>query len=401
MNAEQQLEYLSQGAATVVEPEELLAKLRLGRPLRVKYGADPSAPDLHLGHSVPLRRLRRFQELGHQIVFIIGDFTGRMGDPSGRSKMRPMLSEKEIQENARSYAEQVGKLLDVSQCEVLYNNDWFSQMTTADMLRLTSHYTVARMLERDDFAGRYQNGIPISILEMLYPLVQGYDSVAVRADVEIGGTDQLFNLLVGRDIQRAYGQEPQVTMTWPLLVGLDGKEKMSKSLGNYVGLTDSSQDMFGKLMSIPDELLPMYHELLLDWTPEQVQGLITDLERDRLHPRNVKADMAAAVTTQYYDAETAGQAREEFDRVFAEGQRPVEMPEIVITPAEAQAGVPIIQLIRRAEFTSSNSEARRLVRQRAVRLNEVTIDDEKAQVGVQDGDVLQVGKLRFGRLTLR
>ena len=396
MTPEQQLDYLIQGAATVVEGEELLTKLRLGRPLRIKYGADPSAPDLHLGHSVPIRRLRKFQELGHQIVFIIGDFTGRMGDPSGRSKTRPMLSEEQIAENAKSYADQLGRLLDVSLCEILYNNDWFSQMTTSELLTVTSHYTLARLLERDDFAQRYAKGAPISMLEMLYPLVQGYDSVAVRSDVEIGGTDQLFNLLVGRDLQRAYGQPPQVVMTWPLLVGLDGKEKMSKSLGNYVGITDSPTDMFGKLMSIPDEAMPMYYELLLDWTPEQVAGLVRDLEGGRLHPREVKAGLAMGVTEQYYDTPTALEARAEFDRVFSKQELPTDMPEITVPAPE----IGLVQLLREAGFAASNSEAKRLIKQRAVRINEVTLEDENATVTVADGDILQVGKLRFGKIQL-
>ena len=396
MTPEQQLEYLIPGATMVVEHEALLAKLRLGRPLRIKYGADPSAPDLHLGHSVPIRRLRKFQELGHQIVFIIGDFTGRMGDPSGRSKTRPMLSEEQIAANAKSYGDQVGRLLDVEKCEILYNNDWFSAMTTSDLLKITSHYTVARMLERDDFSQRYAKGAPISMLEMLYPLVQGYDSVAVRADVEIGGTDQLFNLLVGRDIQRAYGQPPQVVMTWPLLVGLDGKEKMSKSLGNYVGITEAPRDMFGKLMSIPDEAMPMYFELLADWTPERVQQLIADLEGGHQLHRAVKAALACHVTAQYYGKEIADDAFAEFDRVFSDRQMPADMPEIAVP----QAAMPLVQLLRDAGFAGSNSEARRLIRQRAVRLNEVTLEDENATVSVADGDILQVGKLRFGRIKL-
>lgn len=400
MTPEQQLDYLMQGAVNVVEAEELLAKLRLGRPLRIKYGADPSAPDLHLGHSVPIRRLRKFQELGHQVVFIIGDFTGRIGDPSGRSKTRPMLTEEQIQENAQTYARQLGLLLDVAACEVHYNSEWFAPMSTGQLLALTSHYTVARMLERDDFHLRMQRQQPIAVLEMMYPLVQAYDSVAVQADVEIGGTDQLFNLLVGRDIQRAYGLEPQVVMTWPLLVGLDGKEKMSKSLGNYVGVTDTPQDMFGKLMSIPDEALPMYHELLLDWPRPQVDQLVDALEQGAAHPRQVKAQMAEAVTAQYHGAAAATAAREEFDRVFAAHHVPTDLPELVLPAGRAHAGIPLIQLIREAGFAPSNSEARRLIRQKAVRLNETTLTDEMASVALAGGEVLQVGKLRFARIKL-
>jgi tyrosyl-tRNA synthetase len=272
MTPEAQLEILAGNCVDFHSREELLAKLREGRPLRIKYGADPSAPDLHLGHSVPLWRLRQFQDLGHTVVFIIGDFTGMIGDPSGRSKTRPMLSREQIEANAQTYAQQLGKILEVDQCEVRYNSEWFSQMTTAEFLAIASHYTLARMLERDDFAIRMRDGIPISMLEMMYPLVQAYDSVAVDSDVEIGGTDQLFNFLVARDIMRAYGKVPQCVMTWPLLVGLDGKDKMSKSLGNYVGITEPPNEMFGKLMSIPDAAMPQYYELLLAKTaPEAAE----------------------------------------------------------------------------------------------------------------------------------
>jgi len=401
MTPEQQLEYLSQGAVDVVNPEELLARLREGRPLRIKYGADPSAPDLHLGHSVPLRRLRRFQDLGHTIVFIIGDFTGRIGDPSGRSKTRPLLTEEQIRANAQTYAEQVGRLLDVSRCEIHYNSEWFAPMSAADLLVLASHYTIARMLERDDFHLRMLRGIPISMLETLYPLVQAYDSVAVRADVEIGGTDQLFNFLVGRDIMRAYGLEPQVVMTWPLLVGLDGEEKMSKSLGNYVGITEPPGEMFGKLMSIPDALMPQYYRLLLDYTEEQAADLRAQLAAGDLHPREAKARLAEAITAQYHGPEAAAGARAEFDRVFSQGRLPSEMPELPLTPEDlSNDGIWIVALITRAGFAPSNSEARRLVRQGAVTLDGTAIRDENARVRPQTGQVLQVGKRRFARIRL-
>ncbi len=401
MTPEQQLEHLSQGAVDVVNPEELLAKLRTGRPLRIKYGADPSAPDLHLGHSVPLRRLRRFQDLGHTIVFIIGDFTGRIGDPSGRSKTRPLLTEEQIRANAQTYAEQVGHLLDVSRCEIHYNSEWFGQMSAADLLVLASHYTIARMLERDDFHLRMLRGVPISMLETLYPLVQAYDSVAVRADVEIGGTDQLFNFLVGRDIMRAYGQEPQVVMTWPLLVGLDGEEKMSKSLGNYVGITEPPGEMFGKLMSIPDSLMPEYYRLLLDYTEEEVAHLRARLASGDLHPREAKARLAQTVTAEYHGAQAAAQARAEFDRVFSARELPSEMPEVVLTPQDlCNDGIWIVALITRAGFAPSNSEARRLVRQGAVSLGGTTVGDENARVRPEEGVVLQVGKRRFARIRL-
>lgn len=402
MTPEKQLELLTSDAVNMVLREELLEKLKRGRPLRVKYGADPSAPDLHLGHSVPLRRLRKFQELGHRIVFIIGDFTGRIGDPSGRSKTRPMLSEEQIRANAKTYAEQVGKILDVSQCEIAYNSEWFGKMDAADLLRLTSHYTVARMLERDDFAKRLAEESPIAVLELLYPLVQGYDSVAVRADVEVGGTDQLFNLLVGRDIMRAYGIEPQVVLTWPLLVGIDGTEKMSKSLGNYVGIAESPGEMFGKLMSIPDDLLPQYLQLLLEWPAEKVREALEAVEAGQVNPRDLKDEMAREIVATYHGEDAAQEASEEFRRVFSQRELPSEMPDVEVAAEDLTNGaIWIIKLVRAAGFAPSNSEARRLVRQGGVRINDEPIKDDTASVVVKTGDVLKVGRRRFGRIVIK
>ncbi len=386
----------------VVNEDELLEKLKQGRPLRIKYGADPSAPDLHLGHSVPMRRLRKFQELGHTIVFIIGDFTARIGDPSGKSKTRPMLSAEQVEANARTYAEQVGKILDVSRCEVHFNSAWLDKMTVPDMLRLMSHYTVARMLERDDFALRLREEIPISIVELMYPLLQAYDSVAIQADVEIGGTDQLFNLLVGRDIMRAYGLEPQVVMTWPLLVGTDGVEKMSKSLGNYVGLTDPPAEMYGKLMSIPDEAMPMYYELLLERPREDVEKLKQDLQAGTLHPRDAKAHLAYEIVALYHGSAAAERAAAEFDRVFAQGELPSEIPAIILSASDLENGaIGIVPLLVKAGFASSNSEARRLIRGRGVKLNGNVVEDELLQIKPQGGEILQVGKRRVGSLVLQ
>ncbi len=402
MTPEKQLELLTSDAVNMVLREELLEKLKRGRPLRVKYGADPSAPDLHLGHSVPLRRLRKFQELGHRIVFIIGDFTGRIGDPSGRSKTRPMLSEEQIRANAKTYAEQVGKILDVSQCEIAYNSEWFGKMDAADLLRLTSHYTVARMLERDDFAKRLAEESPIAVLELLYPLVQGYDSVAVRADVEVGGTDQLFNLLVGRDIMRAYGIEPQVVLTWPLLVGIDGTEKMSKSLGNYVGIAESPGEMFGKLMSIPDDLLPQYLQLLLEWPAEKVREALEAVEAGQVNPRDLKDEMAREIVATYHGEDAAQEASEEFRRVFSQRELPSEMPDVEVAAEDLTNGaIWIIKLVRAAGFAPSNSEARRLVQQGGVRINDEPIKDDTASVVVKTGDVLKVGRRRFGRIVIK
>ena len=399
MTPEQQLEILCGNAVDVISREELLAKLKEGRPLRIKYGADPSAPDLHLGHSVPLAKLRQFQDLGHQVVFIIGDFTGRIGDPSGKSKTRPVLDEETVQRNAATYAKQVEQILDVSKCEVRYNSEWFSKMSAADMLALASHYTVAQMLERDDFSKRMANETPISMLEMMYPLVQGYDSVMVRSDVEIGGTDQTFNFLVGRVLMRAYGQEPQVVMTWPLLVGLDGHDKMSKSLGNYVGITEAPNDMFGKLMSIPDDLMPNYYRLLLGYDDDATQALVADIAAGKLHPRRAKGDLAQAIIARYHDAAAAQAAEAEFDRIFAQKQVPMDMPEVVVSATEmAAGGIGIVALVVLAGHAESNGEARRLLRQGAVTINGERVADENAQIIVNEGDVLQVGKRRFAKV---
>jgi len=402
MGPEQQLELIATNCVDFITCEQLLEKLKQNRPLRIKYGADPSAPDLHLGHSIPLRKLKQFQDLGHQIIFIIGDFTGRIGDPSGRTKTRPMLSDEQIKANAATYVEQVGRILDTDRCEIVYNSSWFTDMTTAELLNLASQYSVARMLERDDFALRLKNEIPITVLELLYPLIQAYDSVAVKADVELGGTDQLFNFLVGRDIMRAYGLEPQVVMTFPLLVGTDGEKKMSKSLGNYVGITEPPGEMFGKLMSIPDEIMPDYYRLLLEKSPAEVQQLQEALDNGSLHPRSAKADLAEAVVAMYHSEEAAADAREEFDRVFAAGQQPSEMPNIVLDNADLEDGrIRIVDLIMLVRFAASRSEARRLVRQKAVSINDEAITDEMAEVEVSNGDVLRVGRRRFARIQIQ
>jgi tyrosyl-tRNA synthetase len=401
MTPEEQLAFLTADAVDVVSREELLAKLERRQPLRVKYGADPSAPDLHLGHSVPLWRLRRFQDLGHHIIFIIGDFTARIGDPSGRSRTRPMLSQQEIEANAATYAAQVGKILDLSRCEIVYNSTWLTQLGAEGLLRLASQYTVARMLQREDFAKRMAEEAPITILELLYPLLQGYDSVAVQADVEIGGTDQLFNLLVGRDLMRAYGLEPQVVITWPLLVGTDGHEKMSKSLGNYIGITEPAEEMFGKLMSIPDILLPQYLALLLGYPPERVREVEEQMAAGAVNPRDVKDEMAQQVVALYHGEAAARAASAAFRRVFSERQLPQTMPEVHVRPEDLREGkVWIVRLIVAAGLAASNSEARRLVRQGAVEVGGQVIRDEQAALALRDGDVLRVGKRRFARIRL-
>ncbi len=401
MTPEAQLEILARSCVDLHSQEELLEKLKEGRPLRIKYGADPSAPDLHLGHSVPLWRLRQFQDLGHTVVFIIGDFTGMIGDPSGKSKTRPMLTREQVEANAKTYADQLGKILDVDKCEVHYNSEWFSKMTTAEFLALASHYTVARMLERDDFALRMRDEVPISMLELMYPLVQAYDSVAIDSDIEIGGTDQLFNFLVARDIMRAYGKTPQCVMTWPLLVGLDGHAKMSKSLGNYVGITDEPNDMFGKLMSIPDETMPQYFQLLLGKTEPEVQQMREDMASGAVNPRNLKAELGRAIVSLYYDDTAAQAASDEFDRVFAAKQVPTDMAQVDVSKELQDGTMWIVQAAVVTGLAPTKGEARRLVRQGGVRLNDTVISDEMAQVEIHDGDVLNIGKRRFAQLRVK
>lgn len=402
MSPKEQLELLRINCLDLVSEEELLAKLERGEPLRIKYGADPSAPDLHLGHSVPMRRLRRFQELGHQIVFIIGDFTARIGDPSGKSKTRPMLTAEQVEANARTYAAQVGKILDIEQAEIHYNSTWLNALGVDGMLRLASYYTVARMLERDDFSKRMKEEVPISVVELLYPLTQAYDSVAVKADVELGGSDQLFNFLVGRDIMRAYGLTPQVVMTMPLLVGTDGVDKMSKSLGNYVGITDAPQDMYGKLMSIPDAAMPLYYELLLERSAAEVAAMQQDIAEGRLHPRQAKSDLARTMVSTYHSEAAAAAAVAEFDKVFAQHELPSEMPDIMVGVGELEDGaIWLVKVLVAAGFAASNGEGRRLIRQGGVKVDGQTITDEMAQVALSGGEVVQVGKRRVGRVVLQ
>lgn len=404
MSPKEQLEALLAPPCPIdfVCPEEILAKLERGQPLRIKYGADPSAPDLHLGHSVPMRRLRKCQDLGHQIVFIIGDFTARIGDPSGKSKTRPMLTQEQVEANAASYATQVGKIVDMDKAELHYNSTWLNALGVDGMLKLCSHYTVARMLERDDFCKRMRDEVPISVVELLYPLTQAYDSVAIKSDIELGGTDQLFNFLVGRDIMRAYGLEPQVVMTWPLLVGTDGTDKMSKSLGNYVGITDPPQDMYGKLMSIPDAAMPMYYELLLDRSKAEVAQLQADIEQGRMHPRQAKSELAKAIIGTYHSPEAAEAASAEFDKIFVQRELPSEMPDILVSRSEFEGDcIWLVKVLLAAEFVASNGEGRRSIRQGGVKVDGQTITDEMAQVALHGGEVVQVGKRRVGRVVIQ
>ncbi len=405
-----QLAIIYRGADEIIPADGLEAKLKAAakdrRPLRVKLGLDPSAPDIHLGHTVVLRKLRQFQDLGHTAVLIVGDFTGMIGDPTGRTAMRPQLTESEVKDNAATYVDQLMRILNPAQTEVVFNSFWLGKMTMADTLRLTGAYTVARMLERDDFCQRYQNNQPISLREFMYPLLQGYDSVAVKADIELGGTDQKFNLLVGRDMQREYGQEAQVVMTMPLLEGTDGLNKMSKSLGNYIGVTDAPEDMFGKSMSLPDELIVRYFRLVTDISDKEIAFIEAGLEDGGLHPGETKRRLARTIVALYYDGPTALAAEEAFNvkhKVGHAGSDDLAKLAEEITPDKAliTAGlIRIIDLIESAGFASSKGEARRLVRQGAVRIDGVAVDAEDAEIALVNGMLLTVGKRRVGRVIL-
>ena len=384
--------------------EELQRKLeaaaRENRPLRIKYGADPSAPDIHLGHVVGLNKLREFQECGHTVVFIIGDFTGMIGDPSGRSNTRKPLTREQVQANALSYQEQVFKILDREKTEIRFNASWLSPLGFEDVIRLSAHVTVAQMLARDDFSKRYAANQPISLVEFLYPLVQAYDSVVVKADVEIGGTDQLFNLLLGRELQKLMGQEPQVVLTLPLLEGLDGVNKMSKSLGNYIGVTEQAKDIFGKSMSISDDLMWRYFSLVLRWPDGDVDTLREQMNRGAVHPRDVKDQLGQALVAMFHDAVEAKAASDEFRRVFSAGQLPEDIPEYEVKPdlLDAEGVVGLVHLMVSAGLTASNGEARRLIQQGGVKIDDEKVTDPQMKVTPVDGMVIKAGKRAFVRL---
>jgi tyrosyl-tRNA synthetase len=387
---------LTRGVVEVVVRDDLRQKLLGPRPLRVKLGVDPTRPDIHLGHYVCFRKLREFQALGHHVVVIIGDWTARIGDPSGRSVQRSMLAADEVRANAQTYLDQFFTVVDINRAEIVWQSTWFDTFTLEDVIRLTSKYTVARMLDREDFARRYQEGSPISITELLYPLLQAYDSVAIQADVEIGGTDQTFNLLVGRDIMREMGQEPQNILTVPLLVGTDGVQKMSKSLDNYIGVTEPPSEMFGKLMSIPDWVIGDYLRLLTDMPEEEIEARLSAAGRGDLNPRDVKEGLAVQVVSDLHGPEAAERAREEFERVFRRRELPEQMPEFEV-PGEAR----IIQILVIGGLASSNNEARRLIAQGGVRLDGRRIDDPDTVVCLDRPAVIQVGRRRFARLVPR
>lgn len=404
VDAEQQLEVIRRGAVEIIAEPELREKLRLRRPLRVKAGFDPSAPDLHLGHTVLLRKLRQFQDLGHEILFLIGDYTGLVGDPTGQSQTRQPLTYDEVLRNAESYRRQVAALLDVtsSRFRLRRNSEWFAPMRFDEVIRLASRYTVARLLERDDFQKRLKQRQPISALELLYPLMQGYDSVALEADIELGGTDQTFNLLVGRELQREYGQSPQVVITLPLLVGTDGAQKMSKSLGNQIGIAEPPEEMFGKLMSIPDPLIWPYFELLTDIPMPGVAALRTQVERHQVNPKQAKEQLARRIVAQYHGAAAAEAAATRFDRVFSQRQRPEEIPLKTISAAALTDGALwIVTLLHDLGLAKTNGEARRAVEGGGVQVDGVRVDNPQAQVAVREGTVVSIGRRRFAKVTLK
>lgn len=400
-SVEDQIRTLKLGVVDLVSEKELRAKLERGKPLRVKLGIDPSSPDIHLGHTVVLRKMRQFQELGHIAVLIVGDYTARVGDPSGQSATRPLLSDEEVDHNAKTYLDQVYKVLDRENLEVRRNSEWLAQMNLGDVLKLASQATVAQMLERDDFDARYKSGSPLSVMEFLYPLMVGWDSVCINADVELGGTDQLFNLLAGRPLQQRAGQEQQVVLTMPLLVGLDGQQKMSKSLGNYVGVTDPAAEMFGKLMSVPDELMPDYFRLTTGWNPDHTEDTLDALKAGRMQPVEAKRLLARTIVELYHGDGSGAMAEEEFDRVFKQGAVPEEVPEFKLPQDQLIDGkIRLSKVLALAGLVSSGKEGRRKIEQGGVRIDGERVEDPDLECSMFElnNRVLQVGKRAWARV---
>jgi len=396
---EEQIALIERGAVDCISREELLEKLKksakTGIPLKIKAGFDPTAPDLHLGHTVLLQKLKHFQDLGHEVQFLIGDFTGMICDPTGKSETRKALTQEDVARNAETYKEQVFKILDPEKTKIVFNSTWLGKLSSFEMIRLASELTVARMLEREDFRNRFDTGKPISIHEFLYPLIQGYDSVAMEADVELGGTDQLFNVLMGRDLQRSRGQEPQVVLTMPLLEGLDGVNKMSKSLGNYIGITEPANDIYGKVLSISDELMFRYYELLSDLSAAEIEELKQRMEGGDIHPKEVKKQLARELTARFHSEGEARRAEENFEKVFQQKGLPDEIPEVHVTSSEP---VWLPQLLVDAQLVKSTSEGRRMVKQNAVSLDGEKIQDMNINVEPEGAVLLRVGKRRFCRI---
>ena len=391
------LQLIRRGADEILVESELIKKLKRGKPLKIKAGFDPTAPDLHLGHTVLINKLRQFQDLGHEVNFLIGDFTAMIGDPTGKSATRPALTREDVLENAKTYEHQVFKILDAQKTNVLFNSQWMGEMKASELIQLASRHTVARMLERDDFSKRYKGGQSISVHEFLYPLVQGYDSVAMKTDVELGGTDQKFNLLVGRQLQESYGMEPQVALTMPILEGLDGVQKMSKSLNNYIGINDAPNDMFGKVMSISDTLMWRYFELLSFRPMSEIEGFQLEVEQGR-NPRDVKFLLAEEIITRFHDAAAATNALQDFIQRFQKGAIPDDLPSVTLSIEDEVVG--IAGLLKMAGLTDSTSESFRMIKQGAVKLDGEKVEDKGMVLGKGVTLVAQVGKRKFAKITI-
>ncbi len=400
MKFKKELDIIQRGTVEVLSTEDLLKKLekakKTGKPLKIKAGFDPTAPDLHLGHTVLIQKMKHFQELGHEVIFLIGDFTGMIGDPTGKSETRKILTKEEVQKNAETYKEQIFKILDPEKTKIVFNSHWMEKMTSTEIIGLSGRYTVARMLERDDFQKRYQSQKPISIHEFLYPLVQGYDSVVLEADVELGGNDQKFNLLVGRDLQKSYGLEQQVVITMPLLEGTDGVQKMSKSLDNYIGITEPAREIFGKVMSISDDLMVRYYELLSNIPTEEFKELKEQMKTGELNPKEVKMRLAKEMVSRFHSREEAEAGEAEFNKIFQKKGLPDEIPEVKIHwEAEKKW---IVQIIVEAGLTKGSAETRRLIKQGAVSVNDEKVIDEKLELSRIESYIIKVGKKRFVKI---
>lgn len=391
------VELLKRGVVETLLEEDLDARLKLGRPLRVKAGFDPTAPDLHIGHTVLVNKLRQFQDLGHDVLFLIGDFTGMIGDPTGKSATRPPLTQEQVVENAKTYQKQIFKILDPERTQILFNSQWLNKLSSVDLIKLAATHTVARMLERDDFQKRYSGGQPIAIHEFLYPLLQGYDSVAMKADVELGGTDQKFNLLMGRELQKHYGQTPQVVMTLPLLEGLDGVQKMSKSLGNYIGIDEPANEIFGKVMSVSDDLMWRYLELLSFRSMDEINHWRQEVSQG-LNPKEIKIRLAKELVERFHSKEAAEQAHQDFNARFARKEIPTDLEEIVLT---AEDDLPIAQLLKEANLVPSTSEANRMIDQGGVKIDNEKISDKKLKLKKGTTHIYQVGKRRIAKVTVK
>ncbi|HEX9983406.1 MAG TPA: tyrosine--tRNA ligase [Thermoanaerobaculia bacterium] len=398
MTLDEQVAYLAKGAVDLIEKNDLKAKLQRGKPLTVKVGFDPTAPDIHLGHTVVIRKMKHFQQLGHRVIFLIGDFTGMIGDPTGKKATRPALTREEIEQNAETYKRQVFKILDPEKTEIRFNREWLGELGSEGMVRLAAKYTLARILERDDFRKRFEAHQPIAMHELLYPLAQGYDSVALKADVEMGGTDQLFNLLVGRDLMREYGLEPQVVLTMPLLEGLDGVEKMSKSLGNYIGIDEAPSQIYGKVMSISDGLMWKYYLLSTDLTPDEINERRARVEAGEVHPMEAKKELARSIIRDFHSEEAADQADAEFRRIFSDRQAPTDVEEKTL-PASPDPQL-VSRIITQAGLAESNKDAQRLIAQGGVLVNDVKVESTKHALEATAGKsyLLKVGKRRFAKI---